>query len=74
MTMQVEPTSHDGLVDLKVRRTAAQSLNIDTPFSGVEFESLKGTFLAEEFDLVNVLVTTIVPRTRITLGVFVGHG
>lgn len=37
-------------------------------------ESLESALLAEGLDRVNVLVTTVVARTGVSLGVLVGHG
>lgn len=65
---------HDSLVDLEIGRATAQALDVDTPLGGVEVESLEGTLLAEELDLVDVLITSVVPSTRIALRVLVGHG
>ena len=65
---------HDGLVDLEVGRAAGQALNVDTPLLGVEVEGLKGTVLAENLNLVDVLVATIVAGAGKTLRVLVGHG
>lgn len=65
--------SHDSLVDLQVGWRARQALNIDTPFLVVQVESSKSTSLAGQLDRVNVLVSTVISSTRITLGVFVGH-
>ena len=65
---------HDGLVRLQVCRAAAQALNVDTPLLRVETESLQSTLLAEQLDLVDVLVTTVVAGTRVSLRVLVGHG
>jgi hypothetical protein len=66
--------SHDSLVDLEVGRTAAQALNIDTPFLGVQIEGLEGASLAGQLNCVNILISTVVSCTWIALGVFVGHG
>lgn len=65
--------AHQGLVDLQVGRATTQTLDVDTPFGGVQVESLQGTRLAGELDGVDVLVTTVVTGTGITLRVFVGH-
>lgn len=65
---------HDSLVDLEVGRAPAQALDVDTPLCRVKMESLEGTLLAEEFDLVDVLVSSVVPSTGIAFGVLVGHG
>ena len=54
---------HDGLVDLEVGGATAQGLDVDTPLRAVEVEGLEGTLLAQDLDLVNVLVAAIVPST-----------
>ena len=66
--------AHESLVDLQVGRAATKALNVDTPLVGVEVECLKGTGLAEQLDSVNVLVSTIVTSTGVTLGILVAHG
>lgn len=73
-THETTVRGHDGLVDLEVGRAAGQALNVDTPLLGVEVEGLKGTVLAENLDLVDVLVATIVAGAGETLRVLVGHG
>jgi hypothetical protein len=65
---------HDGLVDLKVGRAATEALDIDTPFLRVNVEGLEGTALAQQLDLVNVLVTAIVAGAGVALRVLVRHG
>lgn len=65
---------HDGLVDLEVGRAAGQALDVDTPLVGVEVEGLEGTLLAQQLDLVNVLVAAVVAGAGVALGVLVGHG
>lgn len=65
---------HDGLVDLEVGRAAAEALDVDTPLGRVEVEGLEGTALAQQLDLVNVLVATVVTGAGQTLRVLVGHG
>jgi hypothetical protein len=66
--------THQGLIDLQIGRTATQTLDVDTPFGGVQVEGLKGTHLASQFDGIDMLVTTVVTGTRVTLRVLVGHG
>lgn len=73
-THETAVDGHDSLVDLEVGRAAGEGLDVDTPLLGVEVESLEGTTLAEKLDLVDVLVTTVVAGTGVTLGVLVGHG
>lgn len=65
--------SHDSLVDLQICRTSTEALNVDTPFIRLYVEGLQGTSLAHEFYRVDVLVPAVVPGTRVTFGVFVGH-
>jgi hypothetical protein len=65
---------HDGLVDLEVGRAATEALDIDTPFLRVDVEGLEGTALAQQLDLINVLVATIVASAGVALRVLVGHG
>jgi hypothetical protein len=52
--------------------TAGIRLDVDTPLCGVKVEGLKGTFATENFEFIDVLVTTIVPSIGKTLGVLVG--
>jgi hypothetical protein len=63
--------SHDSLVDLQIGRATTQALNVDAPFLGVNIESLESTSLASQLDRVNVLVSTIVSCTWVTLRVLV---
>jgi hypothetical protein len=62
---------HDGLVDLQIGRASAQSLDIDSPLLRVKTKRLESASLAEKFNLVNVLVSTIVTSTRVALGILV---
>ena len=64
---------HDSLVDLEICRAATQALNIDSPFLRVQIEGFESTSLTGQFNGVNVLISTIIPCTWVTLGVFVGH-
>ena len=73
-THQAVVGAHKSLVDLQVGRAATQALNVDTPLGRVEVEGLQGTSLACELDGIDVLVTTVVTGTGVTLGVLVGHG
>ena len=66
--------AHDGLIDLEVCRGTTQALNVDTPFLGVEVESLKSALLAKKLDLIDVLVTTIVSCSGVSFRVLVAHG
>lgn len=65
---------HQRLVDLQVGRAAAEGLDVDAPLGGVEVKGLESALLAEQLDLVNVLVATVVAGARLALGVLVGHG
>lgn len=65
---------HDGLVDLEVGRRAREGLNVDTPLVSSDVESIKSTLLTESFNTINVLVTTVVTSTGVTLRVLVAHG
>jgi hypothetical protein len=65
---------HDSLVDLEVGGASAQALDVDTPLRRVEVEGLEGTLLAEELDLVDMLVSSVVASTGVALRVLVGHG
>lgn len=47
-------------------------LYVNTPLLGVEVECSEGTLLAEYLELVNVLITAVVPGIRETLGILVG--
>lgn len=73
-THETAVDGHDGLVDLEVGRAATEALDIDTPLLGVKVEGIEGTALAEQLDLINVLVATVVTSTGVSLGVLVGHG
>ena len=73
-THETAVNGHDSLVDLEVGRAAGQALDVDTPLLGVKVEGLEGTVLAENLDLVDVLVATIVAGAGETLRVLVGHG
>ena len=48
-------------------------MDVDAPLGGVEVEGLEGTLLAEDLELVDVLVTAVVPRIGETLRVLVGE-
>lgn len=73
-THETAVNGHDSLVNLQVGRAAAEALDVDTPLLRVDVEGLKSTALAEQLDLVDVLVATVVTSTGETLGVLVGHG
>lgn len=73
-THQTVMGAHKSLVDLQVGRAATQALNVDAPLGRVEVEGLQGTGLACELDGIDVLITTVVTGTGVTLGVLVGHG
>jgi hypothetical protein len=65
---------HDRLVHLQVGGAATESLNIDSPFLRIEVEGLEGTGLAENLNLIDVLVPTIVTLSWVSLRILVGHG
>jgi hypothetical protein len=65
---------HDGLVHLQVGGAAAQALHVDAPLLRVEAKGLESTLLAQQLDLVNVLVAAVVSCTRVPLRVLVRHG
>jgi hypothetical protein len=64
---------HDGLVDLQVCRRTRQALNIDAPLIGGDAEGLERALLAQQLNLVDLLVTAIVSGTGVALRVLVGH-
>lgn len=65
---------HDGLVNLKIGRTTAEALDVDTPPLRVDMECGQSALLAKQLDFVNVLVSAIITCARVALGVLVGHG
>jgi hypothetical protein len=65
---------HDGLVDLQVRRAAAQALHVDAPLFRIQAERLERALLAQKLDGVNVLVAAVVAGAGVALRVLVGHG
>lgn len=73
-THQAVVGAHQSLVNLKVGRGARQTLDVDTPLGGVKVEGLESTVLASDLNGIDVLVTTVVTGTGVTLGVLVGHG
>ena len=73
-THQTVVGAHESLVDLQVGRATTQALDVDTPLVGLEVEGLQSTSLACKLNGINVLVTTIVTSSRISLRVLVGHG
>jgi hypothetical protein len=66
--------SHQSLVDLKIGRTATQTLHIDSPLFGVEVEGLEGSCLASQLDGVDVLVASVVACSWVAFRVLVAHG
>lgn len=66
--------SHQGLVDLEIGRAATETLDVDTPFLGIQAKGFLGSPLAGEFNGIDVLVTTIVSGAWVSFRVFVGHG
>lgn len=73
-THQTFVRAHEGLVDLQVGRTTTQALNVDTPLFRIEVEGLESTSLASKLNGIDVLVTTVVTSSRVSLRVFVAHG
>ena len=73
-THETSVRRHDGLVNLQVGRATGQALDVDTPLLGVNVEGVQSTSLAEQLNLVDVLVATVVASAGVTLGVLVGHG
>lgn len=73
-THQTIVGTHESLVDLQVGRAATQALDVDTPLGGVQTEGLESTLLAGDLNGINVLVTTVVTSTGVTLRVLVTHG
>merc|ERR1712130_591870 len=65
--------AHDSLVNLQVGGRARQTLDVHAPVLRLEMESLERSPLARKLDLVDVLVTAIVPGSRVTLTVLVAH-
>jgi len=63
--------AHEGLVDLEVGRATRETLDVDTPLLRVEVESLESTSLAGKLNGIDVLVTTIVTSSGVTLRVLV---
>lgn len=53
--------------------TARIWLHVDTPLGWVKVEGGQSTLAAEHFELIDVLVTTIVTCSRETFGVLVGQ-
>lgn len=64
---------HDGVVNFEVGRASTQCLDVDSPFGWVEVEGLESTVLAENLNLVDVLISTIVSCSWVSLGILVGH-
>jgi len=65
---------NNGLVDLKVGRATRETLDIDTPLLGIDMEGSESATLAKKFDLVDVLIASVVTGPGVALRVFVGHG
>lgn len=58
---------HQSLVHLQVGRASAQALNVDTPLFWAHVEGLQCSLLACELDGIDVLVSTIVSGSRVSL-------
>lgn len=65
---------HECLINLEVGRATAQALDVDTPLLRVEVEGLEGALLAEQLNLVDELITTVVASSGVALRVLVRHG
>lgn len=73
-THQAVVGAHQSLVHLQVGRATTQALNVDTPLRRVQVEGVESARLASKLDGVNVLVTTIVTSSGVSLRVLVRHG
>ena len=73
-THQTFVRAHEGLVDLQVGRATTQALDVDTPLFRIEVEGLESTSLACKLNGIDVLVTTVVTSSRVSLRVLVAHG
>lgn len=73
-THQTVVGAHESLVDLQVGRATTQTLNVDTPLLRVQIERLESTRLASKLNRVDVLVTTVVTSSGVSLRVLVRHG
>ena len=56
-------------VDCEVGRRTGVGLDVDTPRSGVEVERVEGSLFAEELELVDVFVASVVAGVGLALGV-----
>ncbi len=66
--------AEEGCVDCEVGWGARVGLDVDAPLVGGEAVGLDGALLAEDLDLVDYLVSSVVAGVWETLGVFVGEG
>lgn len=73
-THQTVVGAHESLVDLQVGRATTQALDVNTPLRRVQVEGRESTRLAGKLNGVDVLVTTIVTSSRVSLRVLVRHG
>lgn len=62
---------HDCLVYLQIGRASTEALDVDSPLLWVQVERLQGSRLASQLDLVDVLISTIVTSSGVTLRVLV---
>lgn len=72
-THEASVRRHDSLVNLEVGRGTRESLDVDTPLCSIKAKGLESTVLAKSLDTVDVLVTTVVTGTRVTLRILVAH-
>jgi hypothetical protein len=56
---------------LKVGRRTRKRLNIHSPFLRVKIESFQSSLLAQQFNLIDVFVSSIVASSRVTFTIFI---
>jgi hypothetical protein len=64
---------HDGLIDLQIGGTAREWLDIDSPFLRIKAKGCQSAALAQGLDGINVLISTVISGSWISLRVLVGH-
>ena len=65
---------HDCLIDLEICWATAQRLHIDSPLFRIELEGFQSPLLAQQLYRVDVLISAVVPSSRISFRVLVRHG
>ena len=65
--------THDRLVHLEIGGRTREWLDVDPPSLRIEMERFECSLLAKQFDLVDVLVATVVSGTGVPLAVLVAH-